>query len=76
MQRAYFALTQKPSAKLLHAVIDQRWNDIISYTPLDQWQEALSTVLTYAAPDSLSELCSAMAERLQQNSSAALRCVF
>lgn len=66
VQQAYYTLTHSPVAKLLHVLLEQRWTDVVAYTPVEEWTQALATVLTYASNESLSDLCAALAQRLEQ----------
>lgn len=60
-------------ARLLHAVVDQRWADIVRFTPVEHWAQALAAVITYASSEVLSDMCTALAERLEREAGTEAR---
>lgn len=68
VQQAYFAVMQTPVARLLHAVMDQRWADVVNYTPVEDWAQALAAVITYASSEVLGDMCATLADRLEKAS--------
>jgi hypothetical protein len=65
VQRCYFETVQHPTARLLHAIMEKRWLDVVQYTELGSWKDALALALSYAPPDVLPDLCLALGHRLQ-----------
>jgi hypothetical protein len=73
VQQAYFAVMQTPVARLLHAVMDQRWADVVNYSPVEDWAQALAAVITYASSEVLGDMCATLADRLEKASFAGHR---
>ena len=50
--------------KLLSAVVQKDWLDIIQYGELQNWPELLAALLTYAKPEEFSTLCGRLHDSL------------
>uniref|UniRef100_H2ZFZ6 Protein transport protein Sec31A n=1 Tax=Ciona savignyi TaxID=51511 RepID=H2ZFZ6_CIOSA len=52
---------------LLSAVVMKNWGDVVKSCDLENWKEALASLLTYASPDELITLCDELGARLEKH---------
>uniref|UniRef100_A0A8C8VGD3 Protein transport protein Sec31A n=1 Tax=Pelusios castaneus TaxID=367368 RepID=A0A8C8VGD3_9SAUR len=64
-QKTYFAKMQSKITRLITAVVTKNWKEIVQSCDLQNWQEALAAVLTYARPDEFAALCDLLGTRLE-----------
>ncbi|XP_065841042.1 protein transport protein Sec31A-like [Oscarella lobularis] len=64
-QQIYFQKQKGKVSRLLSAVVQKDWLDIIQYGELQNWPELLAALLTYAKPEEFSTLCDVLGSRLE-----------
>lgn len=64
-QKRYLAQSQSPVSKVISAVVNRDWRSIVECTVIENWREALSTLVTYSKAEEFSELCCMLGERLE-----------
>eukprot|EP00047_Mylnosiga_fluctuans_P021472 m.105110 g.105110 ORF g.105110 m.105110 type:complete len:1295 (+) comp8909_c0_seq2:143-4027(+) len=69
IQEEYFKRSKSNVANLAATIYARRWADLVNSYPLQHWQDALATLLTYASMDEFSPLCEALGQRLQAEGS-------
>jgi len=67
-QAKYFATesTRRPFLNLVSAVIKSELGFLVRTNPLQNWEETLATLSTYAKSDEFPVMCEALAERLEK----------
>ncbi|KAJ1728453.1 protein transport protein S31, partial [Coemansia sp. Benny D160-2] len=67
-QQAYFAkrAQQAPYIRLLHGIVTNDLSDIARNAKLDEWDEVLALLCTYAQGDQFSSLCEVLGRRLEE----------
>ncbi|KAJ2547933.1 protein transport protein S31, partial [Coemansia sp. RSA 1933] len=70
-QQAYFAkrAQQAPYIRLLHGIVTNDLSDIARNAALDEWDEVLALLCTYAQGDQFSALCEVLGRRLEETAS-------
>lgn len=66
VQKAYFAKTKVPYARLLSSVIAGDLFDVVRNADLLHWKEVLAILCNYAKPDDFSDLCEILGQRLEE----------
>nr|XP_026696652.1 protein transport protein Sec31A isoform X3 [Ciona intestinalis] len=66
-QKRYFDASESKISRLLSAVVTKNWADVVKSCDLENWKEALASLLTYASPQDLISLCDELGERLEAN---------
>uniref|UniRef100_A0A2R5LKK4 Protein transport protein Sec31A n=1 Tax=Ornithodoros turicata TaxID=34597 RepID=A0A2R5LKK4_9ACAR len=71
-QKQYFEQAASDSAKLISAVVNSNWADVVKKCDISCWKEALAAVLTYAKPEEFPVLCEILSSRLESEENTAL----
>lgn len=71
-QCRYFQQATSDSAKLILAVVNSNWNNVVQNCEISCWKEALAAVLTYAKPEDFPVLCETLGKRLEEEKDSAL----
>uniref|UniRef100_H2ZFZ5 Protein transport protein Sec31A n=1 Tax=Ciona savignyi TaxID=51511 RepID=H2ZFZ5_CIOSA len=66
-QKRYFEANESKISRLLSAVVMKNWGDVVKSCDLENWKEALASLLTYASPDELITLCDELGARLEKH---------
>ncbi|XP_010181369.1 PREDICTED: protein transport protein Sec31A [Mesitornis unicolor] len=72
-QEKYFAKMQSKITRLITAVVMKNWKEIVQSCDLQNWREALASVLTYARPDEFAALCDLLGNRLETEGDSLLQ---
>ncbi|XP_062521196.1 protein transport protein Sec31A-like [Corticium candelabrum] len=64
-QQIYFQKRKSQVSRLVSAVVQRDWLDIVQYGELENWKEMLAALLTYARPEEFPTLCDVLGSRLE-----------
>jgi protein transport protein SEC31 len=71
-QQIYFRKHKSQVSRLVSAVVQRDWLDIIQYGELENWKELLAALLTYARPEEFPTLCDVLGSRMETESNGEL----
>uniref|UniRef100_A0A147BUB7 Protein transport protein Sec31A n=1 Tax=Ixodes ricinus TaxID=34613 RepID=A0A147BUB7_IXORI len=71
-QCRYFRQAASDSAKLISAVVNSNWSNVVKNCEINCWKEALAAVLTYAKPEDFPVLCETLGKRLETERNSTL----
>jgi len=66
IQTRYFEKSKSHVARLMSVVVNRDWRDIVESCVLENWREALATLVTYAKAEEFTALCDLLGQRLEQ----------
>ncbi|XP_065669505.1 protein transport protein Sec31A isoform X6 [Hydra vulgaris] len=65
-QKNYLERQCNSTTKLISAVVNRDWRNIVEKSNIENWKEALSALVTYSKAEEFSELCSILGSRLEK----------
>eukprot|EP00112_Aurelia_sp_Birch-Aquarium-sp1_P011275 Seg237.6 transcript_id=Seg237.6/GoldUCD/mRNA.D3Y31 product="Protein transport protein Sec31A" protein_id=Seg237.6/GoldUCD/D3Y31 len=76
-QKRYLDQARSSISKLISCVVGRDWRSIVETCAIDNWKEALATLVTYGRAEEFFELCDLLGQRLEneaQNYTSAIIC--
>lgn len=67
-QKRYLEQSQNAVSKIINAIVNRDWRSVVENAAIENWKEALSTLVTYSKAEEFSELCCNLGERLENES--------
>jgi protein transport protein SEC31 len=67
-QKRYLDQSQSAVSKIIAAIVNRDWRSVVANTAIENWKEALSTLVTYSRAEEFSDLCCFLGERLETES--------
>jgi protein transport protein SEC31 len=64
-QQTLFQQQETQISRLMSAIVNRDWTQLVRVCCLDNWREVLAALVTYAGPDEFSSLCDLLGERLE-----------
>jgi protein transport protein SEC31 len=64
-QQTFFQQQETQISRLMSAIVNRDWTQLVRVCSLDNWREVLAALVTYASPDEFSSLCDVLGGRLE-----------
>eukprot|EP00794_Sanderia_malayensis_P012918 gene12918-14250_t len=68
-QKRYLHQARNSVSKLISCVVGRDWRSIVESCTIDNWKEALATLVTYGRAEEFFELCDMLGQRLESEAS-------